>query len=102
MTETPRSDSLVNRVTTEWDTYNPPMNNHYNRTQHRDERDAPAASRQSPRKLSKLRRLRHEALQIASSPHLMWSLFAGLADATDLGLMRDAKHLCLSTQRPVK
>ena len=40
------------------------------------------------------------SLQITSSPHLMWSLFAGLADATDLGLMRGAKHLHLPAQRP--
>jgi hypothetical protein len=48
----------------------------------------PATSRQSPRKLPKLRRPRHEALQITSSPHFMWSLFAGLAGATGLGFMR--------------
>jgi hypothetical protein len=83
MTETPLSDSLGNRVTTQWDTYNPLMNDRHNRTRHRDERDAPATSRQSPRKLPKLRRLRHEALQIASSPHLMWSLFAGLRLGAD-------------------
>ena len=40
------------------------------------------------------------SLQITSSPHLMWSLFAGLADATDLGLMRGAEHLHVPAQRP--
>ena len=48
----------------------------------------PATSRQSPRKPLKLRRPRHEALQITSTPHFMWSLFAGLAGATGLGFMQ--------------